>query len=99
MSTRKTPGSDAIPAEVYNAGGITLFQPMWEKKKLPQNFRDATIAHIYKRKENRLPCSNYHRISLLSIASKVLARALLNCQLHHLEWGLLPESQCGFCAG
>ena len=37
-------------------------------------------------------------ISLLSTAGKILAHLLLNRLLEHLVQGLLPESQCGFCA-
>ena len=55
MTSGKAPGPDAILAEVYKAGGETirneltsLFQAMWNKELLPQEFRDATIVHIYK---------------------------------------------------
>ena len=107
MSTGKAPGSDAIPAEVYKSGGPTmlrqltsLYQSMWIKEQLPQEFRDATIVHIYKRKGDRQSCDNHRGISLLSIASKILARIILNRLLDHLENShLLPESQSGFRAG
>eukprot|EP00745_Piridium_sociabile_P031933 TRINITY_DN5319_c0_g1_i4.p3 TRINITY_DN5319_c0_g1~~TRINITY_DN5319_c0_g1_i4.p3 ORF type:complete len:137 (-),score=26.18 TRINITY_DN5319_c0_g1_i4:1548-1958(-) len=106
MSTGKAPGPDAIPAEVYKTGGpallgqlTNLFQSMWNKGQLPQEFRDATIVHIYKRKGNRHSCDNHRGISLLSIAGKILTRVLLNRLLGHLEQGHLPESQCGFRAG
>ncbi|XP_076055151.1 uncharacterized protein LOC143033544 [Oratosquilla oratoria] len=78
----------------------SLYQSMWNKEHIPQEFRDATIVHIYKRKGNRQSCDNHRGISLLSIAGKILARFLLNSLLEHLEnSGLLPESQCGFRAG
>jgi len=106
MTTGKAPGPDAIPAEVYKTGGKTihsqltsLFQSMWYQKHLPQEFRDATVVHIYKRKGNRQACDNHRGISLLSIAGKILACVLLNHLLEHLEQGLLPENQCGFRAG
>ena len=106
MSAVKAPESDAIPADVYKAGGpllldeITqLFQPFLDKEQLHQEFRDATIVHIYKRKGNRHSCDNHRDISLLPISCKVLALVLLNRLLHHLGQGLLPESQCGFRAG
>ena len=107
MSTGKAPGSDALPAEVYKSGGpaivsqlTSLYQSMWSKEQLPQEFRDATIVHIYKRKGNRQSCDNHRGISLLSIAGKILARILLNRLLEHLEMpALLPESQCGFHRG
>ncbi|KAL8601623.1 hypothetical protein ACOMHN_003889 [Nucella lapillus] len=72
MTTGKAPGPDAIPAEVYKTGGETirnqltsLFQSMWKQEHLPQEFRDAIIVHIYKRKGNRQSCDNHRGISLL----------------------------------
>ena len=106
MTSGKAPGPDAIPAELYKMGGETirsqltsLFQTTWNQVHLPQELKDATIVHIYKRKGNRQSCDNHRGISLLSIAGKILARVLLNRLLDHLEQGHLPESQCGFRAG
>ena len=106
MTSGKAPGPDAIPAEVYKMGGETirseltnLFQTMWNQEHLPQELKDATIVHIYKRKGNRQSCDNHRGMSLLSIAGKILVRILLNRLLDTLEQGHLPESQCGFRAG
>ena len=100
LSSGKAPGSDAIPAEIYKAGGppvAELFHIMWRKDAIPQEFKDATIIHLFKRKWNPQVCDNHRDISLLSIAGKILARVLLNRLNEHLERsGLLPESQCGF---
>nr|VZI31795.1 unnamed protein product [Spirometra erinaceieuropaei] len=73
-----------------------LFQEMWRQGEVPQDFKDATIVHLYKRKGNRQVCDNHRGISLLSIAGKIFARILRNRLNNHLEQGLLPESQCGF---
>ena len=103
LSSGKAPGSDAIPAEIYKEGGqalsnklLQLFDLIWSEETLPQDFKDASIVHLYKRKGNKQACDNHRGISLLSIAGKVLARVLLNRLTAHLEQGLLPESQCGF---
>nr|VZI36784.1 unnamed protein product [Spirometra erinaceieuropaei] len=103
LSSGKAPESDAIPAEVYMHGGpqlmdhlIALFQEMWRQGEVPQDFKDATIVHLYKRKGNRQVCDNHRGISMLNIAGKIFARILLNRLNNHLEQGLLPESQCGF---
>ena len=104
LSSGKAPGSDAIPAEIYKAGGppvaeklTELFHIMWRKVAIPQEFKDATIIHLFKRKGNPQVCDNHRGISLLSIAGKILARVLLNRLNEHLERsGFLPESQCGF---
>nr|VZI52010.1 unnamed protein product [Spirometra erinaceieuropaei] len=103
LSSGNAPGSDAIPAEVYKHGGphltdhlTALFQEMWRQGEVPQDFKDATIVHLYKRKGNRQVCDNHRGISLLNIVGKIFARILLDRLNDHLEQGLLPESQCGF---
>nr|VZI13062.1 unnamed protein product [Spirometra erinaceieuropaei] len=103
FSSGKAPGSDATPAGVYKHGGpqlmdhlTALFQEMWRQGEVPQDFKYATIVHLYKRKGNRQVCDNHRGISLLNIAGKICARILLNRLNNHLEQGLLPESQCGF---
>nr|VZI42288.1 unnamed protein product [Spirometra erinaceieuropaei] len=60
LSSGNAPGSDAIPAEVNKHEGpqvmdhlTTLFQEMWREGEVPQDFKDATILHQYKRKGNR----------------------------------------------
>ena len=68
-----------------------------EKEAIPQEFKDATIIHLVKRKGNPQVCDKHRGISLLSFAGKILARVLLNRLTEHLEQsGLLSESQCGF---
>nr|VZI06923.1 unnamed protein product [Spirometra erinaceieuropaei] len=73
-----------------------LFQEMWPQGEVPQDFKYATIVHLYKRKGNRQVCDNHRGISLLKITGKIFARILLNRLNNHLEEGLLQESQCGF---
>ena len=104
LSSGSAPGSDAIPAEIYKTGGppvaeklTRLFHILWRKEAIPQEFKDATIIHLFKRKGNPQVCDNHRGISLLSIAGKILARVLLNrLNEHHERSGLLQESQCGF---
>ena len=92
-----------IPTEVDKKGGsalteklLQLFLLMWQQETIPQEFKDASIIHLYKRKGNYQVCHNHRGISLLSIAGKILARILLDRLTTHLDQGLLPESQCGF---
>nr|VZH90250.1 unnamed protein product [Spirometra erinaceieuropaei] len=80
LSSGKAPGSDPIHAEVYKHGGPQLmdhltafFQEMWRQGEVPQDFKDATIGHLYKRKGNRQFCDNHRDISLLNIAWKIFA--------------------------
>ena len=103
LSSGKAPGSYAILDEIYKEGGtavtgklLTLVQVIWEKESVPQDFKDASIIHLYERKGNREACDNHPGISLLSMAGKNVATVVLNRRNDHLEQGLLPESQCGF---
>jgi len=101
----KAPGIDGIPSEVLKNGGqllrrelLNLFNACLNSEKIPQDFKDATIVTIYKRKGDRAECGNHRGISLLAIAGKVLAKIILN-RLKEITEKVLPESQCGFRAG
>ncbi|BHF64391.1 hypothetical protein SprV_0200739400 [Sparganum proliferum] len=102
FSSGKASGSDATPAEIYKHDApqlmdhqTALFQEMWRQGQVPQDFEDATIVHLYKRKGNRQLCDNHRGISLLNIAGKIFACILLGRLNSHLEQGFLSESQCG----
>ena len=106
LTRGKTASSDAIATEIYKHGGINLtkrlvllFTIMWDSRSVTQDFKDASLVHIYKRKGDRAICDNHRGISLLCIASKILARIMLNRLAHHIADNVLPESQCGFRAG
>ena len=52
-SCGKAPGSDALLAEIYKPGGLTLmqklaglFQTMWSEGQVPQLLKDATLVHV-----------------------------------------------------
>ena len=81
LFSSKAPGADAIPAEVYKAGGppiavkrTELFQCLWRKEAIPKDFKDASIILLYKRNGNPQVCVNHRGISLLSIAGKILVK-------------------------
>ena len=84
LSSGKAPGSDAIPAEIYKAGGppaaekLTVISHYVKKNAIPEKFKNATMIHLFKRKGNSQVCGNHRGISLLSVAGKILARVLLN---------------------
>ena len=74
-----------------------LFHIMWRKAAIPQEFKDATIIHLFKRKGDPQVCDNHRGICLLSTDGKIFANVLLNrLNEHHEQSGLLLESQCGF---
>ena len=76
-----------------------LFKTIWRVGRVPQDYKDASIKHIYKNKGNRSICDNHRRISLLSIAGKILARLIFNRIIQHIVDDIYPESQCGFRSG
>ena len=102
MRNGKAPGSDGIPAEIYKHGGDALlhrlhalFKIVWQDEEVQQEFKDAAIVHIYKKGE-RSDCGDYHGISLLSIAGKILTRILFSRLLKTVADDVIPEAQCGF---
>ena len=59
LSTGKSAGTDAIPADIYKEGGTSLTTKlhqllivMWENARIHQQFNYANIVHLYKRKGN-----------------------------------------------
>ena len=101
MKPGKATGPDNIPLEFFTHGGpevnnrlFLVILELWETKIPPSDFRNANIITIFK-KGDRENCGNYRGISLLSIASKIFARILLD-RLLVLAEDVLPESQCGF---
>ena len=98
----KAPGLDGIPAEIYKDGGpelreqlLNLYNDCLERGALPQDFKDALIVTVYKKKGDRNECGNHRGISLLVIAGKILAKIILS-RIRDLSETVLPESQCGF---
>ncbi|VDL91186.1 unnamed protein product [Schistocephalus solidus] len=86
LSSGKELGSDVIPLQVYKHGWTrqmaeltTLFLDKWRQRQIPQDFKNATIVHLYKRKGNRQLWDNHRSISLLNIAEKIFARLIFNC--------------------
>lgn len=103
LKNNKSPGVDGIPGEVLKHGGDALhsrlheiISAMWEVERVPQQWKDAKIISIYKKKGDRAVCGNSRGISLLSIAGKILAKVLLIRLNKHIVDNVCPETQCGF---
>ena len=100
-----TPGADEIPVELYKSLGTAfkafheILVSIWEEECMSADFRDATIATLYKNKETKSDCGNYRGISLLFIAGKILAQIFLNRLITSVSESNLPEAQCGFRHG
>ena len=107
LSTGKVPGADGIPPEIYKLGGeavakrlLEIITQIWQTGETVQEWKDATISHLFKNKGDRACCDNHRGISLLCIAGKILMRLILNRLTVHIgKIGLIPESQCGFVTG
>jgi hypothetical protein len=103
LSTGKSPGMDGIAAEVLKAGGsviaqqlAALYQKSWLQGTLPQEFKDASVVHLYKRKGAKTACDNHRGISLLSVSGKVLSKIIARRLYQSIAEPFLSESQCGF---
>jgi hypothetical protein len=67
---------------------------LFGKEKLPEQWKESIIVSVYK-KGDKTDCSNYHRISLLSTAYKILSNVLLSRLTPYVE-EILGDHQCGF---
>ena len=92
----KAPGGEGIPAEVWKHGGDNLFSRLhqlitnaWAVGSVPEAWKDASIATIYK-KGGRTDCEKYRRISILSIAGKIFVMFLLNRLSTHITPEVVP---------
>jgi hypothetical protein len=94
-------GTDQIPAELIKTGGETLCSEIhklncsiWNKEKLPQQWKEFIIVPIHK-KGDTTDCNNYRGISLLSTAYKILSNILLPRLTPYVN-EIIGDHQCGF---
>jgi hypothetical protein len=66
----KSPGADQIPAELIQAGGVTLhseihklIELIWNKEELPHQWKESVVP--INKKSDKAECSNFRGISLL----------------------------------
>ena len=84
LPSGKSAGNDGIPAEIFKYGGahlteclVKLFSKMRKEGKVIQEFKDATIIHLYKNTDDRACCDNHRGVSLLAVAGKILAKVFV----------------------
>ena len=82
ITINKTSGSDGIPGKLFqilkdDAVKVlhSIFQQNWKTHQWPQDWKRSVFIPIPK-KGNAKECSNYHRIVLISHASKVILKIL-----------------------
>ena len=84
MSAGKVQGKDGIPAEIYKTAGPTMFEAfhdtitsVWEDKGI-HRFSTVPLLFLSTRTRKTKQTGDLRRISLLSIAGKIIAVIILN---------------------
>ena len=100
----KSPGADDIPAEFWKASGEEgaellwkLRTKIWWEEEWPKDWCRAVFVPLPK-KGNLKECSNYRTISLMSHASKIMLRIIMNRMKVKLEEEISIR-QAGFREG
>ena len=70
---------------------------IWKTQQWPQDWKRSVFTPIPK-KSNAKECSNYHRIALISHASKVMLK-IFQARLQQYVNQTLPDVQAGFRKG
>jgi len=71
-----------------------LFNSIWNKEELPEEWKESIIVLIYK-KDDKRDCINYRGISFLSTAYKILSNILLSRLTPYAE-EVIGDHLCGF---
>jgi sorting nexin-29 len=84
LKRHKSPGIDLIPAALIKARGRTIRSKIhklttfiWNKEELPEEWKVLFLVPIYK-KVDKMDCSDYRVISLLSTVYTILSSILLS---------------------
>ena len=101
ITMNKTSGGDGIPVELFQILKDNILkvlhsicQQMWKTQQWPQEWKRSAFIPIPK-KGNTKECSNYHKIALISHASKVMLKILQARLQQYMNWEL-PDVQAEF---
>ena len=101
ITMNKASVGDGIPLELFqilkdDAVKVlhSICQQMWKTQQWPQDWKRSIFIPIPK-KDNAKECSNYHTISLISHASKVMLK-ILQARLQQYMNREIPYVQTGF---
>jgi len=82
-ANRKATGPDGVPVELFKAAGDTGIDRMhrictaiWETEEWPDEWMESVFIPLPKKGDLR-KCTNYRTIALVSHASKILLRVIL----------------------
>ena len=105
MKNGKSAGLDGICVEMLKEGGQTIvywlgriLNACWREGRVPQDWQDACLVPIYKGKGDKMNCSNYRGISLLSVVGKLYGRVLIE-RVKQVTEMRIGEEQGGFRVG
>ena len=101
ITSNKASGGDGIPIELFqilNDDVVkvlhSICQQIWKTQQWPWDWRGSVFVPIPK-KGNAKECSNYHTITVISHASKVMLK-ILQARLQQYVNCELPDVQAGF---
>ena len=101
VRTGKAKGPDEIPAELLKLGGDTVAEAMhkmimydWKTGNWPDEWTQSTFVPLLKKGDPTV-CADYRTISLISHASKVLLRLVLDRMRDKMEFEI-AEDPAGF---
>ena len=101
ITMNKASVGDGIPLELFqilkdDAVKVlhSICQQMWKTQQWPQDWKRSIFIPIPK-KDNAKECSNYHTISFISHASKVMLK-ILQARLQQYMNREIPYVQTGF---
>ena len=104
ITMNKTNGGDGIPVELFqilkdDAVKVlhSICQQIWKAQQWPQDWKRSVFIPIPKKGKPR-ECSNYHTVTLISHASKVMLK-ILQVRLQQYVNRELPDVQAGFRKG
>ena len=101
ITRNKASGGDGIPVDLFQIlkddavnALHSICQQIWKTQQWPQDWKRCIFISIPK-KGNAKEYSNYHMITLISHASKILFK-ILQARLHQNVNRELPDVQAGF---
>ena len=101
ITTNKSSGGDGILVELFQMlkdGAVkvlqSICQKIWKTQQWPQDWKRSVFIPIPK-KGNAKECSNYHTITFISHACKVMLK-ILQARLQQYVNCELPDVQAGF---
>ena len=104
ITMNKASGGDGIPVELFQIQKNeavkvlhSIYQQIWKTQPWPQDWERSVFIPVPK-KGNAKECSNYHTITLISHASKVMLK-ILQARLQQYVNCELPGVQPGFRKG